>query len=44
MTPGGPSPFTSFAHPHARLLFVGLHPPGFLYTRQQLVYESESDA
>lgn len=43
-TPGGQSPFTSVAHPHARLLFVGLHPPGFLYTRQQLVYESEPRA
>ncbi len=41
-TPGGPSPFTSTAHPHARLLFVGLHPPGFLFTRQQLVYATES--
>lgn len=43
-TPGGQSPFTSSAHPQARLLYVGLHPPGFLFTRQQLVYELEPQA
>mgnify|MGYP001413908755 CR=1 FL=1 len=43
-TPGGPRPFTSLEHPHARLLFVGVHPPGFLYTRQQLVYAPEPPA
>jgi riboflavin biosynthesis pyrimidine reductase len=39
LTPGAASPFSADAHPHSRLLFVGIHPPGFLYTRQQLVYD-----
>lgn len=37
-TPGVASAFTTGDHPHAKCLYIGLHPNGFLYTRQKLVY------
>jgi len=38
LTPGVVGAFTSADHPHAKCIYVGLHPVGFLYTRQKLVY------
>jgi riboflavin biosynthesis pyrimidine reductase len=38
LTPGAAAGHTSHDHPHAKFLFIGLHPDGFLFTRQKLIY------
>jgi riboflavin biosynthesis pyrimidine reductase len=42
LTPGIAGGFTTGDHPHAKPIYVGLHPSGFLYTRQKLVYGLEA--
>lgn len=42
LTPGAAVGFTTGDHPHAKCVYIGLHPSGFLFTRQKLVYALEA--